>query len=123
MNKNKNLLRSLKWNREHKKRRAEIRKKWSDNNRPLVNFLKRNYHYRKDGAKGTHTLQDEIDLFKRYDNKCAYCGNKQQGIDHVIPIRRGGLNTIDNLLPCCLSCNSKKKNKLLSEWKPELYAS
>lgn len=49
--------------------------------------------------------------------RCAYCGGTDRvGTDHVVPLSRGGTNTPDNIVPCCLPCNSSKKDKLLSEW-------
>ncbi|HAT1242480.1 TPA: HNH endonuclease [Corynebacterium striatum] len=38
-------------------------------------------------------------------------------LDHVVPLSRGGKNTIGNALPACQSCNSSKHSKLLAEWK------
>jgi hypothetical protein len=57
--------------------------------------------------------------------RCTYCddwhtkwpNNWKTSIgDHVIPVSRGGSNTLDNLMPACSTCNSKKGPKLLSEW-------
>lgn len=53
---------------------------------------------------------------------CQYCLQDFDTIDHVIPLYRGGTNSIFNLVPCCRKCNSSKGSKLLSEWKPDLYA-
>lgn len=49
---------------------------------------------------------------------CAYCGNKPDRLDpdHVVPLSRGGANTLTNLLPTCLPCNSDKRDLLLDEW-------
>ena len=43
------------------------------------------------------------------NNKCPYCEiNIAFTIDHIIPKCLGGKNTLDNLILCCLNCNSKK---------------
>ncbi len=30
-------------------------------------------------------------------------------MDHVVPVARGGRSTKGNVVPCCKSCNRKKK--------------
>ncbi len=49
---------------------------------------------------------------------CFYCGaEKCGGVDHVVPLSRGGAHELANLVGACASCNSSKGAKLLSEWK------
>lgn len=43
---------------------------------------------------------------------CVYCGGKQESRDHVIPVSRGGSNTLANLVPCCDHCNTMKRDLL-----------
>lgn len=38
-------------------------------------------------------------------------------IDHVVPISRGGANSIGNIVAACGSCNSSKNDRLLTEWR------
>jgi hypothetical protein len=55
-------------------------------------------------------------ILKRDNHSCVYCGNKRDlTIDHLIPKSKGGKNTWDNLVTCCISCNSKKGDKMLYE--------
>ncbi len=57
-------------------------------------------------------------LCQRYDNRCAYCGERNPlQREHVIPISRGGQHSIGNLLPACKLCNLAKGTKLLAELK------
>lgn len=66
------------------------------------------------------TREDWHKICARYDNACAYCGTRTKLTrDHVLPLSRGGNEHPDNLVPACMSCNSSKRAKLISEWKPE----
>jgi hypothetical protein len=44
---------------------------------------------------------------------CAYCGNGEANtVDHIISLAKGGAPyDLDNLVACCLSCNSAKGDK------------
>ncbi|WP_339765059.1 HNH endonuclease [uncultured Sulfitobacter sp.] len=51
-------------------------------------------------------------IYARDGNKCHYCGSTQRlSLDHVVPQSRGGPHTDDNLVTCCKSCNSAKRDK------------
>jgi hypothetical protein len=49
---------------------------------------------------------------------CAYCGAPATSVDHVRPLARGGHEAEYNLAPACISCNSSKHDRLLTEWDP-----
>lgn len=52
-------------------------------------------------------------IFER-DKVCLCCGSSEKlSIDHVIPVNKGGENTIENLQTLCLSCNSRKSDKII----------
>jgi 5-methylcytosine-specific restriction protein A len=44
---------------------------------------------------------------------CHYCGKKylpaELTMDHIVPLARGGKSTKGNVVPCCKSCNNRKK--------------
>lgn len=63
------------------------------------------------------------DVFKRDDYTCNYCGSRGKSLecDHVVPVSRGGSHDLDNLVTACKTCNQSKRDKLLSEWRPEVY--
>jgi 5-methylcytosine-specific restriction endonuclease McrA len=55
-------------------------------------------------------------VYKRDNHTCQYCGAKEElTIDHVLPSSRGGDDSWENMVTCCLKCNLKKGNKLLKE--------
>lgn len=53
---------------------------------------------------------------------CIYCGGPHEHDDHVIPLSRGGTHERANLMPACASCNCSKGDKLLEEWRPEVFS-
>lgn len=62
-------------------------------------------------------------LFLRDNHICQYCNRHKSELrsyefltrDHIIPERKGGKNTWDNLVAACSSCNNKKADYNLSE--------
>lgn len=49
--------------------------------------------------------------------RCFYCGiNPGDGIDHVIPISKGGDNRPSNMVWACRSCNSSKGPRTPEQW-------
>lgn len=54
-------------------------------------------------------------VLRRDQHSCAYCGRAANTIDHVQPKSRGGADTWENLVACCLRCNNKKSDKTLAE--------
>lgn len=58
-------------------------------------------------------------VLRRDGNRCGYCGGSATTIDHVQPRSRGGADSWENLIACCLKCNNKKSNRTPSEmgWK------
>lgn len=47
---------------------------------------------------------------------CAYCGKPSDTTDHIIPKSKGGPDIKQNLVPCCKSCNSSKKDKDIADF-------
>lgn len=67
-----------------------------------------------DGNGGSFTKTEWDDLCAKYDYRCLACGEKKPlTVDHVIPISKGGLNSIDNIQPLCGSCNRRKHTKVI----------
>ena len=48
-------------------------------------------------------------LHKLTKNKCIYCGNESESLDHLHPMSKGGKSITSNCVPCCLSCNGKNQ--------------
>ena len=57
-------------------------------------------------------------ILERDEYKCQNCSSIEHlCIDHIIPASRGGDSSDDNLQVLCISCNTKKGNKLDGEVK------
>lgn len=56
---------------------------------------------------------------------CSYCDKyyrkwKWSVGDHVLALANGGSDMMDNIMPCCYSCNSSKSDRILyDEWWPK----
>jgi len=51
-------------------------------------------------------------IFARDHNRCQYCGkhypSSELSLDHVVPRSQGGGASWENLVCCCVGCNSRK---------------
>ena len=51
-------------------------------------------------------------IFFRDKNRCQYCGGRfstsDLNLDHVVPLSRGGKSNWENVVCCCVRCNSRK---------------
>jgi len=51
-------------------------------------------------------------IFARDHNRCQYCGSHfptaELSLDHVVPRSQGGGSSWENLVCCCVACNSRK---------------
>ena len=59
-------------------------------------------------------------VLRRDGFKCGYCQKGANTIDHVLPKSRGGKDTWENLVACCLKCNNAKSDKTPAEMGWEL---
>jgi 5-methylcytosine-specific restriction endonuclease McrA len=71
---------------------------------------------RRLGVRGAVTATELLWLESiAWGSACHYCGIElvigQGSFDHVVPFDRGGLNTIMNIVRCCLTCQREKFTK------------
>jgi len=88
-------------------------KKYKQENSEKVRLWEHARRARLNGTSDKVTREQWEAVLRAYKFRCAYCGcqaNKLQ-MDHVIPISRGGRHTIQNAVPACGSCNTRKGTK------------
>lgn len=55
-------------------------------------------------------------ILERDQHTCQYCGRSYSDheltLDHVIPRDQGGQTSWENIVTCCIYCNSEKANRL-----------
>jgi len=102
-----------KWQSQNKEKVNEINQSWRKSNPDKTKQYRQNRRAHLMGNGGVIKAQEWKDLCLLYGNKCLCCGRDDVSltIDHVIPLTKGGSNTIDNAQPLCQSCNSRKGTK------------
>lgn len=103
---------------EGEHRRAYARE-YLQNNAEKMRGVRRNRKSRIKAQRFLITDREWARMKARYRHCCAYCSKPSDELqrEHVIPLVRGGRDSIGNSLPACPPCNYRKKTKLLSEWR------
>lgn len=105
----------MEWKNKNREKVNEYARKWASRHPEISSASRRNRRARLKGNGGKISSGEWKDLCDKYDNKCLCCGRKDIEItlDHVLPLKLGGRNEIENSQPLCRSCNSKKKDKFI----------
>jgi HNH endonuclease len=89
----------------------------------LIETLSQKIRFRKSAAGQRALMTSKLrSLITTRDNHtCRYCSVSLAAephllleVDHVIPLSKGGLSTLDNLQTLCWRCNRTKSNKVAS---------
>ena len=73
-------------------------------------------------ARVDETVRNQVSRFRRTIKKtseCPYCLlpiGSEPHLDHIYPVSKGGLNIAENLVYCCMKCNSNKSDKGLRQF-------
>jgi 5-methylcytosine-specific restriction endonuclease McrA len=119
-----------KWNNAHPGKQQERAQKWYLRNKESIkkkSVIWGKLHpekkleiqrFRRSQAKKSSgkITNDEWELLKKkYNYACLKCKKREPEIkltlDHIMPLKLGGLHTIDNAQPLCPSCNASKGAK------------
>lgn len=68
---------------------------------------------------GKHSYSEFENLCSNFNGLCVRCFKKSKlTADHIVPLSRGGSDSIENIQPLCQSCNSYKSNKFVRDYRP-----
>lgn len=103
------------YDEEYRKNNIEkiklLQKEYRKNNRDICNLLSSNYRARKRNCHVIDLTRKQWEFIKEFHrHRCYYCGIKPMRLtkDHIIPLSRGGAHSMDNIVPACQPCNSRK---------------
>lgn len=69
---------------------------------------------------GSISNTQKFTIFKLDSFTCQYCGKKRPDVtlevDHIVPVSKGGLSKIVNMVTSCKACNSSKNNSILETY-------
>lgn len=106
------------WAAANPERRRENFRAWRKANPEAKRAHDHKRRARKAGALGEFTAEEFKALCEAFAHRCAYCDQPCDALtaDHVVPLSKGGTNYIDNIVPACKSCNSRKHDKTPAEF-------
>lgn len=70
--------------------------------------------------KNTHRYY----IYKRDNKKCFFCDKKlkyrQITLDHYLPLSKGGINEVFNMVTSCKKCNKYKKDNIPRDYRKKI---
>src|SRR5438309_10949876 len=107
----------------HKERLAPYFATYVRTHRELRQAIRARRRSRELAAEGNHTTEQWLALLQTYGYRCTYCGaDGSLEPDHRIPLARGGTNYIENIVPACRRCNTRKRLLTEDEFRARLAA-
>jgi 5-methylcytosine-specific restriction endonuclease McrA len=99
------------WIAKHPERRSEAILKYSRSDHGIAMLA--DARARRYGVTGRVTAIEWRERVEEFGHACAYCLRTDMKLtkDHVLGLASGGEHSIDNIVPACSSCNSRKKER------------
>lgn len=92
--------------------RLEYTRKHRRENKDKYRFYTLKRLTTKRGLSEHHSFEEWQALKERFGHMCLCCKRLEPEVmltaDHIVPLSKGGVDTIDNIQPLCKSCNSRK---------------
>jgi 5-methylcytosine-specific restriction endonuclease McrA len=105
------------WAKTHPENMATHKHKYKETHPEQVKIHSMQRRARKRQATGSYTAEEWRNLCACYNFTCLACGRSEPEIqltpDHIVPLARGGTNSIDNIQPLCKRCNQSKNARTI----------
>lgn len=110
-----------KWRAANPEKDKEKRRRWVAAHRDAVREHSRRRRVRRRAGRRAAlvpvSLQQRQRRFELFGGQCAYCGaTGKLTVDHVLPLKLGGLDEAANILPACVRCNASKQATPVEQW-------
>jgi 5-methylcytosine-specific restriction endonuclease McrA len=93
---------------------AEDRRRYAED--PAYRARRQQHAYSRKRGIQPIAYETQQALTAKFSGRCAYCGNRANTWDHVMPVSKGGDSSFENVVPACASCNSSKKTQDVHKW-------
>jgi 5-methylcytosine-specific restriction endonuclease McrA len=118
-NKEKNNAYSRAYAAAHREEAKLRALQWAKDNPDKV--LARNASRRALKKRASIYLVTHKDIRKIKSQACHLCGTRENiQVDHIIPLAKGGIHSVGNLLPLCGRCNLAKSDSFLVVYKSRI---
>jgi 5-methylcytosine-specific restriction endonuclease McrA len=106
---------TLRWHKANPERVKAASQRYKRKNREKVYFWNNNRRARLMNAKGSLSFDQWETIIQMHDHRCVYCYQKLETPtqEHIVPLSSGGRHDENNVVPACLSCNSRKGSRSL----------
>lgn len=123
-----NYLKNIEKHRKHNydfyhshKESVKLNRKIWGQEHTFLNKLYSKICLAKRRCSGEIKTSDLKSILLRQNNKCDYCGvelnEENMQLDHIIPVSKGGDNSLDNIHFVCKNCNLRKFTREEKEFK------
>lgn len=115
-------LRMRQWRAAHTEKSRAWATRWQKEHpaerRRISRAARQRRRARMHNTISTLTHQEWEDRVQEFNGHCAYCLKPFDNLqmEHMQPISKGGMHTLDNIIPACRSCNAMKGDRTLLEF-------
>ena len=115
-------------NSEFRAKKAEWMRQYRKDNQEMFKQIHNAKARRRRAIESDKHTVPELHAYWRANGidpkRCTYCDAwhtkwknnwKTSAGDHVVPLAKGGKDVLENMMPCCVTCNSSKGARILGE--------